>query len=68
MFPGEPVPLNRLSTTEVGDDEMKLSLYREYREIVGRFTYVVEDERRFCLANAVEMVPRNTDGSTSNSA
>ena len=30
--------------------------------IRDRFTYVVETERRFYLANAVEMIPRNTDG------
>ncbi len=38
------------------------SLYREYKDIVGQFSYVVETERRFYLANSVEMVPRNTDG------
>ncbi len=44
------------------ETEMELSLYREYKDIVDQFTYVVETERRFYLANAVEMVPRNTDG------
>ena len=44
------------------ETEMELSLYREYKDIVGQFTYVVETERRFYLANAVEMIPRNTDG------
>lgn len=45
------------------ETEMELSLYREYKDIVGgQFSYVVETERRFYLANSVELVPRNTDG------
>jgi hypothetical protein len=44
------------------ETEMELSLYREYKDIVGQFSYVVETERRFYLANGVEMVPRNADG------
>lgn len=44
------------------ETEMELSLYREYRDIVGQFTYVVETERRFYLANAVELIPRSADG------
>ncbi|ALG84531.1 DUF2469 domain-containing protein [Gordonia phthalatica] len=42
--------------------EMELSLYKEYKDIVGQFTYVVETERRFYLANGVNLVPRNADG------
>ena len=38
------------------------SLYREYKDIVGSSGYVVETERRFYLANSVELAPRNTDG------
>jgi hypothetical protein len=30
---------------------MELQLYREYRDVVGLFTYVIETERRFYLAN-----------------
>ena len=44
------------------ETEMELSLYREYKDIVGQFSYVVETERRFYLANSVEMVPHNADG------
>ena len=44
------------------ETEMELSLYREYKDIVGQFSFVVETERRFYLANSVELVPRNTDG------
>jgi hypothetical protein len=38
--------------------EMELQLYREYRDVVGMFTYVVETERRFYLANDVSVTPR----------
>ena len=31
--------------------EMELQLYREYRDVVGLFSYVVETERRFYLTN-----------------
>ncbi len=44
------------------ETEMELALYREYRDVVGLFTYVVETERRFYLANGVDVVPRNADG------
>ncbi len=37
------------------------------KDIVGQFSYVVETERRFYLANSVEMVPRNTDGEATSS-
>ena len=35
------------------DSEAELALYREYRDIVSQFRYVVETERRFYLANDV---------------
>jgi len=44
------------------ETEMELQLYREYRDVVGLFSYVVETERRFYLTNAVEVIPRSTDG------
>ncbi|HEX2416679.1 MAG TPA: DUF2469 domain-containing protein [Micromonosporaceae bacterium] len=44
------------------ETEMELQLYREYRDIVRQFSYVVETERRFYLANSVDMHVRNTDG------
>ena len=42
--------------------DVELSLYREYRDVASQFSYVVETERRFYLANAVEMIPRNSQG------
>ena len=42
------------------DREVELALYREYRDVVGQFNYVVETERRFYLANEVELVQKDT--------
>ncbi|MEM9134185.1 MAG: DUF2469 family protein [Actinomycetota bacterium] len=36
--------------------EIELALYKEYRDVIGMFRYVVETERRFYLANQVERV------------
>ncbi|MGH9189007.1 MAG: DUF2469 family protein [Acidimicrobiales bacterium] len=37
------------------ETEMELQLYKEYRDVLALFSYVVETERRFYLANSVEM-------------
>ena len=44
------------------ETEMELSLYREYRDVVGLFSHVVETERRFYLANAVDVQARSDAG------
>jgi hypothetical protein len=44
---------------EAYENDLELALYREYRDVARMFTYVVETERRFYLANAVEITPRN---------
>lgn len=41
------------------ETEVELRIYREYHDVVRMFTYVVETERRFYLANKVTM---NTHG------
>ena len=43
------------------DREVELALYREYRDVVSQFKYVIETERRFYLANDVELVRRDTE-------
>ncbi|MFN3948201.1 DUF2469 family protein [Microbacterium sp.] len=43
------------------DRELELALYREYRDVVRQFTYVIETERRFYLANDVNVVRRDTE-------
>jgi hypothetical protein len=44
------------------ETEMELQLYREYRDVVRVFSYIVETERRFYLANGVTVTPRTTGG------
>ncbi len=44
------------------ETEMELQLYREYRDVVGLFSYVVETERRFYLANRVDLNVRSAGG------
>ncbi len=36
--------------------EIELELYREYRDVATMFKFVVETDRRFYLANAVQRV------------
>jgi hypothetical protein len=43
------------------ESEMELALYREYRDVVPMFRYLIETERRFYLANKVDLSER-TDG------
>ena len=38
--------------------DQELRLYREYRDVLPMFSYVIETERRFYLANDVEMTNR----------
>ena len=40
------------------EEQRELELFREYRDIVPMFAYVVETERRFYLANTVELNQR----------
>lgn len=37
------------------ESDLELRLYREYKDVVSLFNYVVETERRFYLANQVEL-------------
>jgi hypothetical protein len=45
-----------VSTEDLEDyeSEVELQLYREYKDVSPMFTYVVETERRFYLANEVD--------------
>ncbi len=45
------------------ESEVELQIYREYRDVVGMFRYVVETERRFYLANEVNLHRREANGS-----
>lgn len=44
------------------ETEMELKLYREYKDVVNLFAYVVETERRFYLANQVDVQAKVSDG------
>jgi hypothetical protein len=44
--------------------EIELQLYKEYKDVCPMFSYVVETERRFYLANEVVRSVRNEDGRT----
>ena len=46
------------------ETDVELALYREYRDVLPMFRYVVETERRFYLANEVSMTPRSEGGRT----
>ena len=43
------------------EEERELELYREYRDVLPMFAYVIETERRFYLANGVDLT-RHDDG------
>ncbi|MBE6484761.1 MAG: DUF2469 family protein [Actinomycetaceae bacterium] len=51
-----------MSDIEGYEAEQELALYREYRDVVKIFRYVVETERRFYLANDVDVKVRASSG------
>src|SRR3954468_1680057 len=58
----ERTPQMSAEDLENYETDMELKLYREYKDIAAQFSYVVETERRFYLANDVDLRPVNTDG------
>jgi hypothetical protein len=44
--------------------EIELQLYKEYKDVAPMFSYVVETERRFYLANEVTKTVHEQDGRT----
>ncbi|HJQ06821.1 MAG TPA: DUF2469 domain-containing protein [Nocardioides sp.] len=44
------------------ETEQELNLYREYRDVIGIFKYVVETDRRFYLCNSVDVKARSESG------
>ena len=44
------------------ESDLELQLYREYKDVVGIFTFAVETERRFYLCNAVDLKVRTEGG------
>jgi len=46
------------------ETEIELQLFREYRDVLPMFRYVIETERRFYLANEVSLTAHKSDGQT----
>jgi hypothetical protein len=44
------------------ETDAELALFREYRDVVPMFAYAVETERRFYLANQVDVDPHGDEG------
>ena len=44
------------------ETDIELQLYKEYRDVLPMFAYVVETERRFNQTNAVQMDVNNEKG------
>ena len=44
------------------ENNLELALFREYRDVIGLFKYVVETERRFYLCNHVDVQARPVGG------
>ena len=71
MTTARPSVRSRMSSEDLEryETEIELQLYREYRDVLPMFQYVVETERRFYLANEVDLeVKQTTVGRTSISA
>ena len=45
------------------ESEVELKIYKEYHDVLPMFRYVVETERRFYLANEVDLEVREANGS-----
>ncbi len=45
------------------ETNVELQIYKEYRDVLPMFKYVVETERRFYLANHVDLQTRDANGS-----
>ena len=45
------------------ETDVELQIYREYRDVLPMFRFVVETERRFYLANEVDIQTRESNGS-----
>lgn len=51
-----------MSDIESYETSLELDLFREYRDVISIFSYVVETERRFYLANHVDVQVRTNAG------
>ena len=44
------------------ETDAQLALYREYQDVMSLFSYAVETDRRFYLANNVDVTPQIREG------
>ena len=44
------------------ETDAQMALYREYKDVMSLFSYAVETDRRFYLANQVDVTPHVQDG------
>ena len=44
------------------ETDAQLALYREYQDVMSLFSYAVETDRRFYLANNVDVTPQILEG------
>src|SRR3972149_4608228 len=59
-LPGAPVSEEDLKRYE---SDVELQIYREYHDVLPMFRFVIETERRFYLANRVDLTTREAGGS-----
>lgn len=45
------------------ETDVELQIYKEYRDVLPMFRFVIETERRFYLANEVDVTKHGDDGS-----
>ncbi len=57
----EGVPVHE-GELERFESEVEYQIYREYRDVLPLFKYVVETERRFYLANSVDVREQERNG------
>ncbi|MEX2533698.1 MAG: DUF2469 family protein [Nitriliruptoraceae bacterium] len=51
--------MNNPEELDAYETDLELRLYREYRDVVRLYKYVVETERRFYLCNDVSITPHD---------
>jgi putative CTP synthase (UTP-ammonia lyase) len=61
-FGGRRGKLMSAEELENYETDAQLALYREYQDVMSLFSYAVETDRRFYLANKVDVTPQIREG------
>ncbi|MDO5746925.1 MAG: DUF2469 domain-containing protein [Actinomycetaceae bacterium] len=56
------IELVSVEDIESFENDLELALFQEYRDVISLFRYVVETDRRFYLANSVDLIPHISQG------